>query len=219
MALANSSGVVQTSYSFEPYGNTSVSGAASDNPYQYTGRENDGAGLYYYRNRYLRAPMGRFVSEDPLGFAAGQNHYLYALGNPLRWRDPLGLDVTVYLYPGVGGNPFGHIGIGVNGDPIVGFDPAPTAGFSTYFGRDVPGEMDSIPASRAPKDSVTIYTTPEQDQAIRQYLARRNPGKYNELANNCAQTVHNARLAGNINSLDTPFPQAILNSLKAIANP
>jgi hypothetical protein len=32
-------------YTYEPFGNTTVAGSAT-NPYQYTGRENDGTGLY-----------------------------------------------------------------------------------------------------------------------------------------------------------------------------
>ena len=40
--------------------------------FAYTGREWDAdAGLYYYRARWYDPRAGRFVSEDPLGFAAG----------------------------------------------------------------------------------------------------------------------------------------------------
>jgi len=38
----------------------------SANPFQYSGRENDGTGLYYYRARYYHPKLMRFVSEDPL---------------------------------------------------------------------------------------------------------------------------------------------------------
>ncbi len=41
LALADTSGTVQTQYTYEPFGPTSASGAASANPAQYTGREND----------------------------------------------------------------------------------------------------------------------------------------------------------------------------------
>ncbi|HEY4759386.1 MAG TPA: RHS repeat-associated core domain-containing protein, partial [Thermoguttaceae bacterium] len=38
----------------------------------FTGREWDAdAGLYYYRARWYDANTGQFLSEDPLGFAAG----------------------------------------------------------------------------------------------------------------------------------------------------
>lgn len=36
--------------------------------------------------------MGRFLSEDPTGFDAGVNFYSYGLNNPIRFRDPSGLN-------------------------------------------------------------------------------------------------------------------------------
>jgi hypothetical protein len=60
LALADDAGVVRTEYRFDPYGATVASGDASGNLVQYTGRENDGTGLYYYRARYyslLRSPL------------------------------------------------------------------------------------------------------------------------------------------------------------------
>ncbi len=70
MALA-SAGAVQTSYGYDPYGVAQITGTASDNPFQYTGRENDGTGLLHYRNRYYNPGWGRFVSEDPIGLRGG----------------------------------------------------------------------------------------------------------------------------------------------------
>ncbi|GAB2175293.1 RHS repeat-associated core domain-containing protein [Dongia sp. agr-C8] len=90
MALANGSGVVQTSYGYDPYGVTSQSGAANDNPYQFTGRQNDGTGLYYYRARYYNPTWGRFINEDPIGLAGGISLYGYVSGNPINNVDPFG---------------------------------------------------------------------------------------------------------------------------------
>lgn len=91
LALADSTGIIQTSYTYAPYGNTITTGQANSNPFQYTGRENDGTGLYYYRARYYDPVRQRFVSEDPIGLAGGLNTYLYAEANPLLYTDPLGL--------------------------------------------------------------------------------------------------------------------------------
>ncbi len=91
IALVDSSGTVQTTYSYDPFGSTNASGASNANEFQYTGRENEGNGLYFYRARYYSPLLGRFISEDPLGFAGGINLYRYALNNPLLYRDPSGL--------------------------------------------------------------------------------------------------------------------------------
>jgi len=62
------------------------------NPVQYTGRENDATGLHYYRARYYNATLGRFISEDPIGFLGGQaNLYAYVGDDPIDFIDPLGL--------------------------------------------------------------------------------------------------------------------------------
>jgi RHS repeat-associated protein len=91
LALTNLSGAISTSYTYEPYGNTTTSGASSTNALQYTGRENDGTGLYYYRARYYSPAYGRFISQDPADFAGGINLYAYSLGNPITYRDSSGL--------------------------------------------------------------------------------------------------------------------------------
>ena len=62
LALTDGTGAVQTSYSYEPYGKTTVSGTASSNSFEYTGRENDNTGLYFYRARYYN-PVGKLGSE------------------------------------------------------------------------------------------------------------------------------------------------------------
>ncbi|MDQ7247298.1 RHS repeat-associated core domain-containing protein [Dongia sedimenti] len=93
VALADSAGVVQTSYGYDPYGVSSQTGAANDNPYQFTGRQNDGTGLYYYRARYYNPSWGRFISEDPIGLSGGINQYAYVGGNPISLTDPIGLYV------------------------------------------------------------------------------------------------------------------------------
>jgi hypothetical protein len=46
LALTDSTGTVLTEYTYEPFGKTSVTGAASTNAFKYTGREDDGTGLY-----------------------------------------------------------------------------------------------------------------------------------------------------------------------------
>jgi RHS repeat-associated protein len=90
--MADSSGNIQKSYAYDPYGNTTPSTGTDTNSQQYTGRENDGTGLYFYRNRYYMSGCMRFISEDPIGWASGQtNNYAYVGGNPVDNTDPFGL--------------------------------------------------------------------------------------------------------------------------------
>ena len=69
IALADSSGTLQTQYGYDPFGNVTVSGASSANSYQFTGRENDGTGLVLLSRQILQPDLQRFVSQDPLDFA------------------------------------------------------------------------------------------------------------------------------------------------------
>ncbi|MGS0601292.1 RHS repeat-associated core domain-containing protein [Xanthomonas oryzae pv. oryzicola] len=93
--LTNITGNTVQRYDYDPYGNTTKTSTAYTNPYQYTGREHDLNGLYYYRARYYQPWLGRFISEDPIQLAAGPNSYLYVSGNPVSLTDPLGLVTTV----------------------------------------------------------------------------------------------------------------------------
>ena len=90
LALTDPAGSVLARYTYEPFGTTTVTGSAFS-PYQYTGRENDDTGLYYYRARYYNPVLQRFISEDPIGFRGGINVYSYVGNNPAGSRDPLGL--------------------------------------------------------------------------------------------------------------------------------
>ena len=91
LSLTDGSGSTLASYTYEPFGNTTTSGSSAST-YQYTGRENDGSGIDFYRARYYNPALGRFISEDPLGFAgSGPNFYAYAGNDPISFSDPLGL--------------------------------------------------------------------------------------------------------------------------------
>jgi RHS repeat-associated protein len=91
VALTDSAGIVQTRYSYEPFGKTAITGVANTNTAQYTRRENDGTGLYYYRARYYSPAYARFISEDPIGFGGGLDLYAYVGNDPISRKDPLGL--------------------------------------------------------------------------------------------------------------------------------
>lgn len=108
VALTDETGTITTSYTYDPFGNTATTGEPNDNPFQFTGRENDGTRLYYYRARYYSPDLHRFISEDPiirlsLLFSARPflkllltdpdifKNYSYVANNPANFVDPYGL--------------------------------------------------------------------------------------------------------------------------------
>ena len=114
IALTDETGAIKTRYIYDPFGNVTITGEPSDNPFQYTGRENDNTGLYYYRARYYSPELQRFISEDPIGLAGGINKFLYVNNRPTMGVDPLGLTAPIYppglprpALPGTPGAPDG----------------------------------------------------------------------------------------------------------------
>ncbi len=76
--------------------------AAVDHIFGFTGRETDPeSDIYFYRARYYDPRLGQFLSEDPLGFDAGDpNLRRYVENNPTNRVDPTGLygdDVHFYF--------------------------------------------------------------------------------------------------------------------------
>ena len=65
----------------------------------FTGREFDSeTGLMYYRARYYDPQMGRFLSEDPIGFGGGDSNLSrYVLNSPYGYRDPSGKNLIEYI--------------------------------------------------------------------------------------------------------------------------
>ena len=57
MALVDGTG--QTQYTYEAFGQTATTGSGSTNQRQYTGRENDGTELYFYRRANIDDLAGR----------------------------------------------------------------------------------------------------------------------------------------------------------------
>jgi len=91
-SLANSSGSLAQTYSFDSFGNQTASSGSLTNPFRYTAREFDSeTSLYYYRARYYGQSAGRFLNEDPSQFSADVNFYAYVQNSPIGLSDPFGL--------------------------------------------------------------------------------------------------------------------------------
>jgi RHS repeat-associated protein len=91
IAQANDTQAIENYYTYTPYGETQTLGPDGGNPIQYTARENDQTGLYYYRARYYDPVLKVFYAEDPIGLRGGGNVRAYVGGDPVNRRDPLGL--------------------------------------------------------------------------------------------------------------------------------
>ena len=125
-ALLDTNGHAVERYVYSPYGVLTIYDATWTNPRStsthanvtlYTGRELDTeTGLYYYRNRYYGAQLGRFVSRDPIGNRAGVNVYAYVVDSPTARTDANGL----WGY----GHYCGPFHFGQGGEPIDALDEA-----------------------------------------------------------------------------------------------
>jgi RHS repeat-associated protein len=92
---ATTSGSVSDQLVYDSYGNiVSETSPSSGDRFKFTGREWDAElGLYYYRNRFYGAADGRFETEDPTGFSAGDlDLYRYVGNSPTNAADPTGLE-------------------------------------------------------------------------------------------------------------------------------
>lgn len=94
-ALTNQSGAVVERQQYDAFGGGPGSSLTR---YGYTGRERDGlTGLYHYRARWYDPDQGRFISQDPIGFAGGFNFYAYTNNDPISFADPSGLSFDDFL--------------------------------------------------------------------------------------------------------------------------
>ena len=143
IALAGSTGKAETSYTYDPFGSTTKEGTASENPFQYAGRENDGDGLYYNRARYDSPADARFISQDPLGQEANEpsgNVYLYAGDSPTNAIDPYGTNLkTPVPGPGSGGTGGGGSGGSGGGGGGGGAGGGGSAGGGSFGAGPTPG--------------------------------------------------------------------------------
>jgi RHS repeat-associated protein len=142
--LVNEQGAILNHFVYDSFGNRTGTTSA-DFRFGYTGRELDTeTGLYYYRARYYDAAVGRFISEDPIGFSAGDtNLYRYVNNSPTNWTDALGTDI----FSDTGNFLYDRL---VDTDKVVaGFANFWTGGYSTqlrneWYGDKVAGQHEGL---------------------------------------------------------------------------
>ena len=90
--LAKQDGTIAVHYQYDSFGNV-TSGDTSQTRYLFTSREFDVAtDLQYNRARWYDAEVGRWISEDPIGFVAGDANVARYVGNGVTGAaDPSGL--------------------------------------------------------------------------------------------------------------------------------
>jgi len=109
-SLSTSAGSISDTFVYDSFGNVPSATGSFTQPFRYAGREWDSeTDLYYNRARYYDPHIGRFISEDPIGFEGGLNFYAYAGNNPLIHSDPSGTRVYIVAY-----------GTGYNGTSLGG---------------------------------------------------------------------------------------------------
>ena len=99
VAVYNSTGTKLLSYTYDAWGNCTVSGStttgAQYNPFRYRGYYYDSElGLYYLNSRYYDSNTGRFINADIYvnanGDLIGFNLFAYCNNNPISYADPSG---------------------------------------------------------------------------------------------------------------------------------
>jgi RHS repeat-associated protein len=100
--ITDLNGAVIEKYRYDAFGEANIYNAAGtlrtatayNNRFMFTGREYSNTfGFYEYRARAYHPGLGRFMSEDPKGFDAGDyNLFRYCGNDPEDLTDPMGLD-------------------------------------------------------------------------------------------------------------------------------
>ncbi|MCH8922169.1 MAG: Hint domain-containing protein [Planctomycetes bacterium] len=120
--MTDANQAVLDSFAYDEYGNL-LGSHGSLPPFLYIGQLGyyyDEAALdYYVRARVYDPALTVFLSQDPLGFAAGPNAFSYARNNPATCSDPSG---QIFAFCGFG--PFGAGALGgIFGFPFIGVGP------------------------------------------------------------------------------------------------
>jgi RHS repeat-associated protein len=96
--LTDNTGAAIDHINYDGWGNViSESTPFNGDRYKYTGREFDAeTNLQYNRGRWYDPKAGRWISQDPIQFAAGDtNLYRFVQNDPTRATDPSGLALDV----------------------------------------------------------------------------------------------------------------------------
>jgi RHS repeat-associated protein len=96
MALADDEGIVTGVYQYDAWGNALVEPENDANPYRWRGiwgyYWDTNMEIYLLGLRWCDPRIGRFITQDPIGFNGGDaNLFRYSQNRPVDWADPSGL--------------------------------------------------------------------------------------------------------------------------------
>jgi len=93
--LTNAAQNITDYYAYDAFGNIVGSNGTTPNPYRYVGAlgyySDTSSGLLHVGARYYAPDVGRFITQDPIGYAGGMNLYGYSDSTPSGGVDPSGL--------------------------------------------------------------------------------------------------------------------------------
>lgn len=156
--------------------------------------------MFYNRYRYYLPREGRYVTQDPIGFAGGVNKYAYVGGNPLSYTDPLGLNTEVVYWHGVGvgESQCGHISTNINGQ---NFSWGPPGQWDTKYPRA--SDFNARQQTFRDGNGVILNLTPAQEKALAACMSGTG-GKYSVTSNNCGTSVQDC-----LKKVGVQFDQAL----------
>jgi RHS repeat-associated protein len=145
-------------------------------------------GLVHMGAREYDPETGRFLQEDP-EYHPGQNSFMYALNNPLKYIDPLGTDV-ILAQQGFWNHQVVYIGDPTHGYTTFEFGPA-DENARLLVPYDWAGHAYWIPGNQTIKGDIlkSFPQDPNQDQfsilEAKFFLNSARWKKYNLYSNNC----------------------------------
>jgi RHS repeat-associated protein len=106
IAMTDETENIINSYAYTPFGILANENESVIQPFKFVGQHGvmtEPNGFYYMRARYYDTEVGRFISEDPIGFDGGNvNLYAYVGNNPMLLIDPWGMCAEENAFSGSG---------------------------------------------------------------------------------------------------------------------
>ena len=147
--ITDSTGAYVNRYSYLPFGETTVTSAALPNPFTFAGQVGVvqiGANLFSMRARNYSPATGQFLSNDPIGLAAGDtNIRRYVSNNPTQFVDPSGLTEGNGVFFGPAGF---YVNIPVTRGQVFDYGIAP--GLVPGFTSGIPGLAGKVIDQQVP---------------------------------------------------------------------